>query len=388
MCVKLVEQTRCDLGRMDATWTEDPNTGFVHFSAVTAKPGILTYHERQDDGSIKTVRELVTKEVLHSPKVLNSLNSKAVLNEHHYDETGKGVMVRTDNAKELMAGFTKDTHRIDSDGLKTRIDGVITDPSLIQLVKSGKKQTSPGYSVKIKQGAGEHPIYGRYDQEQVDRDYNHFSITWRGRAGEDVRIDSEDDEVYQRFDGWQIETEDTKTQESVMQKITINGHEVEVSEAAAIAYSAEKTRVDSEFDTLNSKLESANSEKEKVQGRVDALENELADAVKFRADSQLKEIQEQASKILKDVKFDSMTAVDIKQAVVKAKYPNKDLTGISADRLDGMYDIAIESAPAAESRTDSFTQAQTVYQNAERVDSDPVNTAYLKQIQKMTEGRV
>lgn len=377
-------KTRCDVGRIDATWKEDPATGFIHFSAYTARPGIYIYKERQDDGSIKEVRELVRKEVLHHPDVLAGLNNKPVLNEHHYDSSGNGVMVRTDNAKELMAGFTKETHRVAEDGERTRIDGVVSDPILIKQMKSqGKNQTSPGYAAKIKYQGGVHPVYGRYDQEQVWRDYNHFSITWRGRGGSDVRLDA--DETFMRFDGWQINETTNEQETPEMVEIEINGHKVEVSEAAKIAYEAEKSRVDSEMKTLNDKVEGVEKEKEKLAGRVDSLEAELTEANQFRVDSYLSEIKEQSAKILgEDFKFDGLSALDIKKAVIKAKQPNKDLEGYSEDRVDGAYEVIIESSDqqAPQTRTDSFNKANNIYQNAERVDAHKQSAdAYQKMIE-------
>ena len=386
---ELITQTRCDFGRMDSSWVKDPNTGFVHFSAYTARPGIYKYHQRMDDGSIKTVRELVTKKVLHSPKVLKSLNSKAVLNEHHFDQDGQGVMVRTDNAKDLMLGFTKDTHRIAEDRERTRIDGVITDDSLIADIEAGKQQTSPGYAVTIDPTGGVHPEYGRYDQEQVDRDYNHFSFTWRGRGGEGIRLDSDTDESYKRFDAWQAEDDTLNNEQEPdnMVKINIDGHEVEVSESAKIAYEAEKTRVDSEIQELKTGLESVKGEKEKTQGRVDALEIELKEANQFRVDSQFNELKQEAAPLLKDdFKFDGLDSIAVKKAVINEKYPEKKLDDLSAERLDGMYEMILEAVdktvkPAT--RTDSFKKAETIYQNAERADAyKESETAYNTMIQK------
>ena len=176
-------KTRCDIIRLDDGYRIDPKTGYLHFSAYTARPGIYVYQEKMDNGQTQTLRELVRKETLHDPSMMAGLNSKPVLDEHYF-ENGDGVMINAKNAKGLARGMTMNDHRVAEDGERTRIDGVIYDHELVDAVdKKGKRQLSPGYGVRLDETGGNDPVYGQYDREQVYRDYNHLAVTWKARGG-------------------------------------------------------------------------------------------------------------------------------------------------------------------------------------------------------------
>ena len=383
---------RLGAARLDAKWNEDPNTGNLHITAYPSKPGILTYKYRMDDGSIHTVRELVTKEVLHNAEVLASLEDKFVLNEHKFDAAGQGIMITTENAKDHQSGWTKGKHVVDKDGMRTRIDGVISDKELINLVKSGKHQVSPGYKAKTSGVGGEHPEYGRFDTEQTWREYNHLSVTWKGRTGDPdigIRTDSDDNKYLERFDAWEIPTDANNKKEIQMDKITINGHDVEVSKEAAIAFKTYETRVDSDTQALNQKLEGLQKENEGLSGKVEAFETELQKHEQLRLDSELSQLKESSKAILgDDFKFDGLDAMGVKSAIVKQKYPNKNLEGVSADRLDGMYEIAmLSNDKPADFKTDSFKKLEGVYEGVKTPEADPIKAALQRNIENITGGR-
>lgn len=386
--------TRLGSCRLDSSMRRDPNTGNLHITAYPSKPGILTYRYRMDDGSIQEVRELVTKEVLHDAAVLASLEDKFVLNEHKFDAQGKGIMIDTTNAKDHQSGWTKGRHEIDEDGERTRIDAVVSDQSLIDLIDSGKHQVSPGYKAKTSGVGGFHPVYGRYDTEQVWREYNHLSITWKGRTGDPsigIKTDSATNEYHERFDAWEVPTDTEKTKEiPTMDKITIGEHEVEVSKEAAIAFKTYQTRVDSDTQALNTQIQGLEQQKENLEGKVETLQEEVQQFKQLRLDSELAQLKEVAAPILgKDFKFDGASAEEIKAAVVQKKYPSKDLKGISSDRLDGMFDIAIDSIEAlpADFKTDSFKKLEGVYEGVKTPEANPMQASYQRSIEQITGGR-
>lgn len=387
-------ERRAGLARCDAAGMyEDPKTGFLHIPKIyTAKPGVLTYYYKRIDGSVYSVKELVTKEVLHDAAMRATLENKAIIDEHRFDASGKGVMITDANAKTELSGWTTGTHDIAVDGEHTVISGVIVDPKLKSLIKSNKHQVSPGYDVKIINQSGEHPEYGHYDAVQVFRDYNHLAVTWRARGGATIAIRTDSDNEEFHVDAWEIsEEENQQFRENNMIKIRIDGHEVEVSEAAKVAYEAQQVRVDSEMKALNDKIKDLESEKDIVQGRVDALGIELKAAkdnneqfnIDAAVNARLALIEKARPHLPESQKFDGMSDDEIKCAVLAAKYDSLNIDGVSSERIDGMFEVAVMQVKEI-TKTDAMDKAQAIYAGAERKDLDPIAQAYQNSLKAMT----
>ena len=383
--------SRLGSSRCDSTWVTDPSTGNLKITTYPSKPGILKYKYRMDDGSIETVRELVTKEVLHNAEVLASLENKFLLNEHKFDSNGAGIMITSKNAKEFSSGWTTGKHEVAADGNRTRLDAIVSDDELIKLIKANKRQVSPGYEAKTSGVGGVHPVYGKFDTEQTWRNYNHLSVTWKGRMADPeigIRVDGGSDYL-DRFDAWEV-PDDIEINKGYtdMQKIKVGGHDVEVSSEAVIAFETFNERMDSEKAEVEIKVDSLQKENQILLGKVEALETELKQHVQLKLDSELKALQDEAILILgKEFKDDGLDSKEIKAAIVQNKYPEIKLDGMSLEKLDGMFEVAKLAQPKTEIKTDSFKKVESIIDGVKTPDADPIGSARNRNIKFMTEGR-
>lgn len=372
---------RQGIGRFDAQWREDNKTGFMHITMYPSKPGILLYNYRRADGSIAQIRELVTKEVLHDAAIRASLENKVVLNEHRFSADGEGIMIDAANARKEMSGWTVGAHEIADDGEHTRIDGVIVDGDLKNMIKSGKVQVSPGYDVIVDNTPGEHPEYGRYDARQTHRDYNHIAVTWKGRTGPTVAIrsDAADEQNLYRFDAWEQADAEITTEDRMSD---------EVKQASNDAQ-AQMRQDAQEIALLSQQVNKLQSEKEQLQGRVDALETELQTHkdrdINAEVNARLALISQAKPHLPESTKFDGMSDLEIKKAVVSAKYDSIEFDGMSNDHVHGMFTVAVRE-PKAQTETNGGKQVREAYDSAPAPELDPVSAAYQRQIEKMMKG--
>jgi hypothetical protein len=124
---------------------------------------------------------------------------------------------------------------------------------------------------------------------------------------------------------------------------------------------------------LEEKKMDLEKELEKMKGNKDAMEAELAKAKDeveaarkdandmTRIDALVKARAELIDKckpmVAADVKLDSMSDLEIKTAVVAATYPEIKLDGASSDRIDGLFEGAINSAKLVVERQKKVDEA-------------------------------
>jgi hypothetical protein len=170
----------------DGTWVHRHDRGDLLASHVradgtllvegfAAREGVLEY--RQTDGSIR--REFVsTKTLLDSAAGL----ARATVTLEHPKQD-----VSPDNVKELGVGDVDGEVTV-QDGGFVRVRMAVRRRDAIEAIRGGKQELSPGYRVRIQETPGEHPVHGRYDAVQAERQYNHLAIVDRARGGADVRL--------------------------------------------------------------------------------------------------------------------------------------------------------------------------------------------------------
>lgn len=143
---------------------------------LAARPGIYEY--RNADGTI--TRELVTAETL-SRSVAGLARAPVTLDHPDVD-------VRADNHAELNVGDVDGDIEVQDDGyIRVKIAVRRKDAQDAVLNKT-QRELSPGYVAKIDKTPGEHPEFGKYDAEQVERTYNHLAIVRDARGGSRVAL--------------------------------------------------------------------------------------------------------------------------------------------------------------------------------------------------------
>lgn len=334
--------TRNSVTRIDSKqWRIDEETGFLNVRVFPTRAGVFKY--RRADGSI--VRELRPPEEVFDPKSLATLNNKPFTNDHPPGNLSPETVMQYKTG--LMGN---DHRRSDAVEWHTEASATIEDPNHVKDVTDrGKVENSCGYRCDMEKTSGVHPDFGEYDEIQRNIRYNHISSVWRGRAGHGARVTQD----CERYDAYEITDEDdlnespnNKTEElPEMVKIKIDGHEVEVSEAAKVAYEAEKVKIDNDLK----------AEKTRADEAVKALDSAKTEATQAKADldtanDKIKELES----IDLDARADERAALVAQaQAVLGKEYKAK-------GRADAQIreDIVLKLSPSAKNRLDSIEEGE------------------------------
>lgn len=147
---------------------------------AAARAGVYEY--RRADGTLR--RELVREDTL---KRSAAGLGRAPVTLHHPDPKKHPKGVTPDNVGELGVGDTDGEVEWVADGGFVRVKLAVRRREALDAIASGTQELSPGYGVLLGPG-GDDPVYGRYDAEQLERDYNHLAIVDAARGGADVRL--------------------------------------------------------------------------------------------------------------------------------------------------------------------------------------------------------
>lgn len=296
--------------------------GFLRVPATLALEGVYQYAKA--DGSPGVRREYVSADVLRG-----AIAGIPVTLGH------PDGMVTPGNARELMRGVV--TQALPTERKQLDAELVLHDAGAIEVVEGGIRELSCGYYATIKDEAGvwvdEAGVSHPYDSVQTAREYNHVAIVVMGRHGSRARV---------HLDGRSV----NDIEEAMKITVRIDGidHEIEVTDAAA----------GRDIKRAIEEGLKAKAEAEKLQGKADALEAELAkakaEADKVRTDSaitperltQRLTLIDQACRI--GVDRDAAMKLDeagLRRAAVAKRYPDLKLEGRSDEAIAGMYELAV-----------------------------------------------
>ncbi|MFB6475765.1 DUF2213 domain-containing protein [Paenibacillus glucanolyticus] len=303
--------------------------GYMTVTAAITRPGVFPY--RRADGSIQFEAKL--PDDIFSDMVIQSAKAKPVTDEHPPEP------VTASNWQRYARGMSHTDSRVQ--GGMLRVTLTVTDPALIDRIKSGDQQEiSIGFETDL---VAEQGMYQgqKYDFKQTNIDINHIAITKQGRAGPEVAIRG-DSAAYQ------IDLEEGG---SDMATYKIDGKEFEVP-----------SEVKSYMDAQQARLDAANSKAgdyDKLQGRYDALEadntrlkTELDEAKKSvltqdeldAAVTARTELLSGARAFLGDsFDFTGKTDREVKLAVIeKVKGDDFKADGKSDEYIDAFFDATVE----------------------------------------------
>lgn len=331
----------------DTVFTETAE-GYLAGRAIVTCIGVFPY--LQEDGSV--FNELRLPEEVFSPASLDSLRCQPITDDHPAD------LVTSENAKALQVGMTgEDVSRLDlgidfsygykTDGSQVSIPLKITDKTVIDKIKAGKRALSCGYTRRLELTSGTWGGVG-YDGIQRDIRYNHVAIVDRGRAGDAavIRMDGADVPTFLAKDDAPMLIDDKET---IMEKITLDGcsQVFEVDE-----------RIKARLDSLESQNKGLSKDKgvlEAERSRLDeankALETKVAELQK-KVDTMIdpssigalvKERQEiaDAADVYHVSLEEGMSALDMKKAIIKVVNPSMadSIDKKDSSFIDGMFSV-------------------------------------------------
>lgn len=149
-----------------------------------ARPGIYEY--KNADGTI--TRELIRPETL--ARSVRGLARCPVTLEHPKEDAD------AENHQRLNVGDVDGGIEVDDDGyIRVKI-AIRRKDAQTAVLNKRHHQLSPGYMAKIDKTPGTHEEYGRYDAEQVDRNYNHLALVQDARGGDRIAIRTDSDEPW------------------------------------------------------------------------------------------------------------------------------------------------------------------------------------------------
>ena len=173
--------SRWDRGTLRPSFTTEQ--GFLLAEGIGAFAGVHEYLIRGRDGKARIVRELVDDEVLKQDA---GQIGRLPLTLHHPDED-----VSPANVQDLGVGDVGERVQYieDEQGGYVQLSICARRADAIAAVQAGTAaELSFGYDVFVKEVGGVHPVYGRYDQQQVKRTYNHLALVDMARHGPDARV--------------------------------------------------------------------------------------------------------------------------------------------------------------------------------------------------------
>lgn len=304
---------RYDFAELKARIDSD---GFLHDSPIVGRVGIQEY--RRADGTIQ--RELRLPEEVFHPDALVSAKGKPISVDH---ADGK---VTKKNAHRVTIGTMLDALKQDGDNVRSDI--VIHSPDAI----GERRQLSLGYTAKLDETPGDHPVYGRYDSIQREIRVNHLSVVKAARAGPVARLNLDGNEDFFT----------PQEQAPMTVKVKLDSG-IEYDAVPEVAAELNKLRADASNTAEQLKTIP------QLQAKVDALEAETKDlpakldAAKAEGKAQA-ETRAKLDSVATGFKIDTAGKSDreVKEAVILAVRKDAKLEGKSAEYIDAAFDLAVE----------------------------------------------
>jgi len=162
--------------RFSPNMTKTPEGFLICHNVPIARTGWQEYLPReiglQGEGLIKVYR---SEEEVFSPATIASFEGKPVTDNHPSQD------VRPDNIAAYGKGHAQNVRRGSGELSDTLLaDLIITAPTLIAEIESGKREVSCGYECDYVQ------VNGRYEQQAIRG--NHVAVVEKGRAGNRIAI--------------------------------------------------------------------------------------------------------------------------------------------------------------------------------------------------------
>lgn len=220
--------------------------GYVEAIARTARVGVQQYSgEQMGKPELAVVNVFRDETEVFSKRSLESF-SKIPLTVDHPPEA-----VNAKNWEKYAKGTTGDEVLRDGEFLKIGLK--VKSQSAIDALAGGKRELSVGYSTDIVWGDGVAPDGTPYQARQTNIVANHIAIVQAGRAGPKCRVGDSWPDL-----GGNTETLD-RNKGPDMQKMTVDGITIEVSDTAAQVVSKAITDAANSVAAANKARDEANA---------------------------------------------------------------------------------------------------------------------------------
>ncbi len=319
--------------------------GFIAGIVPISRIGVFPY--RNKDGSLRY--ELRHPKDVFDKASLDSFKGLPINVEH------ESLMDSPEAVAQYKVGQLGDS--IFADGEVVRGNVKVDHPRGIKAAQDGALELSCAYGLDLIPETG---VYdGKpYTHRQTNIRGDHLTLTKQARLGHEMRLDS--------ADAIEVDSIISKQENPMLKKVNIDSVEYEVPAQVAVAFSKLEARADtSDEEAAQAKKDLKDEQDEKKKG-MDGLQAKLDTALADKKTAQdalatlEKDIPTRAAAIAKDSaelmsvaqavmsapelgKLKGMDSAAIKVAVIKAKYPEANLDGKSADYVQSRFDSIKET---------------------------------------------
>lgn len=285
------------------------------------------------------------------------------------------------------------------DGEFVRVPMTIMDQAAIRDVEGGVCEISMGYHCRLEFVDGVSPQGDPYQAVQRDLRMNHAAIVPKGRAGSQCRIG----DSWTAFETAGPRDPDGTTQRNLhhnretvsMKTLTIDGHPVELSDAAVIAVSNLQKQLSTAVADAAAKADALTKATSDHKAAIDAKDTAHAGVLKAKdtelatKDAEIEKLKAaaiddakldalvtaradvigKARGIVADVKTEGVSIPEIRRSVVSAKFGDAAVKDKSDDYVEARFDLLADEAKKAGG--DPVRRAIATGGTTQTADSDP-----------------
>lgn len=333
--------------------------GYLAVRAKAARTGVYDYLAAEVGAPANfkptdTVKVYRDADEVFSPDAVRSFIGRPITNDHPRESVTAANW--RDHARGTVMGAMRD-------GDYLAFDLVLMDAATIDAVNGGKRELSNGYQCQLDWTPGTAPDGTTYDARQTAIRGNHVAVVDAGRAGPHCAI--KDGERFALCDALTpAKLADFIKKEPVMAgTITIDGLPVSLADETAVRAVIDKK--DKAITDAQTALSDANAKLANEQGKVTALESQLADAKKALEPAALDKLVAdrgaliaQAKAVKSDIVTDGKTDAEIRREVVAAKLGDRTPTEDAA--IAGAFAVLTADAKTAPAPVANIHPAATI----------------------------
>jgi hypothetical protein len=313
--------------------------GYMAVRAKAARAGVYDYLGREvDPEGKKFAADQIVKvyrpaEEVFDAASLASFVAKPITDDHPKQAVTAGNW--RDHARGAVFGAVKD-------GDFVGFDLAFMDAALIDQVEAGKRELSNGYACDVAFEDGVAPDGTAYQAVQRKIRGNHVAVVRRGRAGSQCRVADADPEAFALCDANPAALSGFH-QEKTVKKITLDGLQVDLSDADAVA--AAISKLQDKATTAETALADAVKAHDKAlaakDAEIDDLKAKVVDEATIDARAALKaDVLAKAASVLGDKapEFTGKTVAEIRRMTVSTKLGDASVKDKSDDYVEARFD--------------------------------------------------